>query len=140
MNEYARQYLRTATSSSVNPFSSPGRRWIVTELTILPPNLCNWTSGNWLAPKPKFDGCSDPVDSRGEALCEASRSIGKALSTSAGCTVGGSRDTRTLRSESFTKAHSPLLVPPIPIQPYPAARHFGSNEITAIVSRFRDEM
>lgn len=64
--------------------------------------------------------------------------MGKALSTS----EDGKTDVspRAVRSAIRTKAHSPLSEPPTPIQPYPAVRHFGSNGMTAIVSRFCDEM
>ena len=132
-------YLRTIKSSSASALPSPDIRCTVTELTMLPPNLCSCTSGNGLRPATRGDaipGSAGPED----ALKGDSRSIGSVLSTSEPCGADVSSWTRTPRSAISMKAHSPLSEPPTPIQPYPAARHLGSNGITAIVSRFRAEM
>lgn len=43
-------------------------------------------------------------------------------------------------SPILMKAQSPCSEPPIPIQPKPAVRHFGSNGTTAIFSRFLEEV
>lgn len=81
-------YLRIMTSSSAKPFS-PGKRWMLTELTILPPNLCIWNSGKCLLPRRRVD--VDPSsDAQGERFGVDSRSKGSALSTSVGREVGES--------------------------------------------------
>lgn len=85
-------YLIIMTSSGAAFSSVTGKRWMVTEFTILPPNLCRSNSGHgrlveWRVDDKPSVGLSG-VNSREDR--DGSRSTGKALSTSDG------------RSEGFT--------------------------------------
>ena len=141
MRPLNKPYLMRIMSSSAKLFPSPGQRWMVTELTMLPPNLGSCTSGSGLLLARRDDPGSSPDGQGDDVLVGGSRSMGKVLSTSDGSDAGPSSSwTRTASSAIRTNAHSPLSEPPTTIHPYPAARHFGSKGMTATLSRLRDDI
>jgi hypothetical protein len=105
-------------------------------LTILPPNLCSSNSGIILRGERRVE-VGPPVVVSGDSSPEGgSRSSGSALSTSeAWCEDGSPCNCRPL-SSVLIKAHSPFSGPPTAIHPYPAAKHRGSNGMTAMLSLF----
>ena len=127
-------HLSTTISSSAKSSLPPYKRWMVTELTILPPNLWSSTSGDDLLLRYRVD--ADSPSKSPEVMLDhrGSRSRGSALSTSVW--KGASPWTCIPPSPMRMKAHSPFSGPPTIIQPYPATRQRGSNGITATLSRF----
>jgi hypothetical protein len=105
-------------------------------LTILPPNLCSSNSGIILRGARREDVVPPIVVSGDGSPDGGSRSSGSGLSTSEGWWVDGSPCNCRPLSSVLIKAHSPFSGPPTAIHPYPAAKHRGSNGMTAMLSLF----